>query len=61
MPFAEVPGGVSAGFELSRESGRFWIEPLGHAAFFIVATIVEIGRDAIAMRVLPGGERDAGW
>ena len=60
MPFAEVAGGVAVGLELFGQGRCLGIKPLGHAALVIVTTIVEIGGDAIAMRVLPCGERDAG-
>ena len=60
MPFAEVAGGVAVGFELFGQGRCLGIKPLGHAALVIVTAIAEIGSDAIAVRVLPRGERDAG-
>lgn len=60
MPFAEVAGGVAVGFELFGQSRCLGVKPLSHAALVIVTTVAEIGSDAIAMRVLPRGECDAG-
>lgn len=60
MPFPEVPGRVSGLLELAGKSGGLWVEPLGHAPFFIVTAVVEKGGDAPAVRVLSGGEGDTG-
>ena len=59
MPFSEMSGGISTSFKLPSESGRFGGEPLGHAALFVATAVVEIGSDAIAVRILPGSQSNA--
>ena len=60
VPFSEVTRGVSGLLELAGEGGGLWVEPLGHAAFFVILAVVEVRGDAVAVRVLAGGEGDTG-
>ena len=60
VPFAEVARLIADLLELAGEGRGLGVEPLGHAALFIIATVVEVGGDAPAMRVLSGGEGDTG-
>lgn len=59
VPFAKVAGGVSGSLELAGEGGGFGVEPLGYPALDVVAPVVEVGGDAVAVRVLSGGQSDA--
>lgn len=60
VPFAEVARLIAGLLELAGEGRGLGVEPLSHAAFFVIASIIEVGGDTPAMRVLSGGEGDTG-
>ena len=60
VPFSEVSGRVSGLLELAGEGGGLWIEPLGHAAFFVILPVVEVGGDSVSVGILSGCQGDAG-
>ncbi len=60
MPFAEVARLIAGLLELAGEGRGLGVEPLSHAALFVIASVIEVGGDTPAMRVLSGGEGDTG-
>lgn len=60
VPFPKMTGGVSGFLELAGESGGFGVKPLSHPALDVIAPVVEVRGDAPAVRILSGGESDAG-